>query len=60
MEGSIHLLTPCTYELFSDEECKDNHPMCSYWAKRGECAKFAGKDYMFANCKKSCENCGSG
>ena len=36
-------------------ECIDNNKYCEDWSKLGEC--FINTDYMFKNCRKSCNIC---
>ncbi len=40
-----------------DENCKDEHEKCEFWAMHGECDNNPG--YMLVGCKKSCNSCGS-
>lgn len=37
-------------------QCMDNHQLCGYWSKRGECSK--NPNWMLVNCQKSCNQCG--
>ncbi len=36
--------------------CKDKDDRCKEWAEWGECKN--NPDWMLANCKKSCKQCG--
>lgn len=39
----------------SSTTCTDEHPECSFWAKKGECDK--NPRYMQTSCRKSCDTC---
>lgn len=38
-----------------NDDCKDTHDLCSFWASIDECAK--NPNYMLTNCPKSCNSC---
>jgi prolyl 4-hydroxylase len=42
-------------EDIEDENCKDNHELCSFWSSLDECSK--NPNYMLVNCAKSCNSC---
>jgi prolyl 4-hydroxylase len=39
----------------NDEDCKDSHEQCSFWASKGECEN--NPNYMHLHCMKSCKTC---
>ena len=47
--------TPADAKVDADDECKDSHELCGFWAGSGECDN--NPNYMKNNCKKACNTC---
>jgi hypothetical protein len=39
----------------NDDNCKDTHESCAFWASKGECTN--NPNYMLQGCQKSCNTC---